>query len=383
MRVTGVPSLWDEDETGSENGTPAGKVKYRARGVLVTERDLAVLRWLGEQFAVRSDVIRWLLGGDRPLSEGRTRQVIDRWRRARLVHQQRFFLGAEPMVWPTREGLRLVLDDYRARTPALSMLAHIHAVSLVRFGLERRSAAQGWVPERALYRARSSPDVHVADGEYTDPSGRRTAVEVELTVKAAERLRRIIGDLTLEYDRVVYVTGDARVAAAVRGAVHALARPTGSNSSTSPPSRCLGRSHEPAGRDPAGGTGFRPVPNAHPRRRGRCGARRLPARLDRRRPLGRGHRKRRLAALARTRSRWRPHWPGRPRRRLGRLPAHHRLVLGPRAIPPPVPARRDAGARPARRGRRHPRRSPPSDLHASPQRARSHPPLPPTQPGPA
>jgi hypothetical protein len=80
----------------------------------------------------------------------------------------------------------------------------------------------GWVPERALYRARPSPDIHVADGEYTDRAGRRTAVEVELTVKAAERLRRIISDLTLEYDQVVYVTGDGRVAAAVRSAVHAL-----------------------------------------------------------------------------------------------------------------------------------------------------------------
>ena len=90
------------------------------------------------------------------------------------------------------------------------------------FANARRGAANGWVPERALYRARRSPDVHVADGEYTDPVGRRAAVEVELTVKAAERLRRIIGDLTLEYDRVVYVTGDARVAAAVRKAVHAL-----------------------------------------------------------------------------------------------------------------------------------------------------------------
>jgi hypothetical protein len=219
--MTGVPSLWDEHETGSENGTQTGKVRDRARGVLVTERDLAVLRWIGEQFAVRADVIRWLLGGDRPLSDGRTRQVIDRWRRAGLVNQQRFFLGAEPVVWPTREGLRLVLDGYRARTPKLSMLAHIHAVSLVRLGLERKGTGKGWVPERALYRARPSPDVHVADGEYTW-DGRRTAVEVELTVKAADRLRRVIGDLTLEYDRVVYVTGDARVTAAVRSAVHAL-----------------------------------------------------------------------------------------------------------------------------------------------------------------
>ena len=135
--------------------------------------------------------------------------LIDRWRRAGLVNQRRFFLRSEPVVWPTREGLRLVLDGYRAKTPALSMLAHIHAVTLVRLGLERRGDVTGWVPERALYRARPSPDVHVADGEYTDRAGRRTAVEVELTVKSADRLRRIIGDLTLEYDRVLYVTGFA------------------------------------------------------------------------------------------------------------------------------------------------------------------------------
>ncbi|HVW32663.1 MAG TPA: hypothetical protein VHL53_09005 [Acidimicrobiia bacterium] len=222
MRVTGVPSLWDNDENKFGNGNEAGKERERPRGVLVTERDLTVLRWISEQFAVRADVIRWLLGGDRPLSEGRTRQVIDRWRRAGLVSQQRFFLGSEPVVWPTREGLRLVLDGYRTKTPALSMLAHIHAVTLVRLGLERRGDVTGWVPERALYRARPSPDVHVADGEYTDRAARRTAIEVELTVKAAGRLRRIIGDLTLEYDRVVYVTGDGRVTAAVRSAVHAL-----------------------------------------------------------------------------------------------------------------------------------------------------------------
>lgn len=224
MSVTGVPSLWadEEEPRAGRDQDRSGKGRDRARGMLVTERDVAVLRWIGEQFAVRADVIRWLLGGDRPLSEGRTRQVIDRWRRAGLVHQRRFFVGAEAVVWPTREGLRLVLDGYRSRTPALSMLAHHHAVSLVRLGLERRGSGRGWVSERALYRARPSPDVHVADGEYTDRHGRRTAVEVELTVKAAERLRRIIGDLTIEYDRVLYVTGDCKVAAAVGRAVNAL-----------------------------------------------------------------------------------------------------------------------------------------------------------------
>lgn len=50
------------------------------------------------------------------------------------------------------------------------MLAHIHAVTLVRFGVERHGAGRDWVPERALYHARRSPDVHVA-GEYTDRAG--------------------------------------------------------------------------------------------------------------------------------------------------------------------------------------------------------------------
>lgn len=56
MRVTGVPSLWDNDENESEKGNEAGKVRERPRGVLVTERDLTVLRWISEQFAVRADV---------------------------------------------------------------------------------------------------------------------------------------------------------------------------------------------------------------------------------------------------------------------------------------------------------------------------------------
>ena len=44
----------------------------RSSGVQLTERDLEVLGWIGDQYAVRTDVIRWLLGDGRPLSDSRT-----------------------------------------------------------------------------------------------------------------------------------------------------------------------------------------------------------------------------------------------------------------------------------------------------------------------
>ena len=44
-------------------------------------------------------------------------------------------------------------------------------------------------------------------------------MEVELTVKSAERLRGIVRDLTLDYAAVLYVVGDRKVGTAVDAAV--------------------------------------------------------------------------------------------------------------------------------------------------------------------
>lgn len=164
----------------------------------------------------------WLLGGDRPLSDGRTRQIVERWRRAGLAHQRRFFAGERPVVWPTREGLRLVLPGHRAKTPKVSMLAHIHAVSLVRLGVECRGLGSEWVGERTLYKERETPRDHVPDGAYLAPDGTRVVVEVECSVKGADRLAGIVGDLTLSHERVLYVVATPAVARAVARAVESV-----------------------------------------------------------------------------------------------------------------------------------------------------------------
>jgi hypothetical protein len=176
----------------------------------ITERDVAALVWLGEQYAARSDVLRVLLGRLSPsstrveglLGETTLRDVLDRWDDRGLIARDRL-LGH---VWaaPTPKALRLVGLDVRPWSFVIPQLAHVHAVGVVRLALEP-SIPQGgrWVSERELRgeSARHVPDgaVELPDdpeaagtglyGQDVDPLPKRVAVEVELTRKSAARLR--------------------------------------------------------------------------------------------------------------------------------------------------------------------------------------------------
>lgn len=194
----------------------------KRQGVQLTERDLEALGWIADQYAVRTDVIRWLLGNGTPLSDSRTRSIVARWQRAGVAESRRFFAGAPHVVWPTRAGTALVRPGWRTRPPTLSMLAHHHAVSQVRLAIERRGHGTDWVCERVLYKQRATPDAHVADGTFRSSRGPVTAVEVELTLKAADRLRDIVRDLTLDHEAVLYIVGDGTIGRAVTAAAEAM-----------------------------------------------------------------------------------------------------------------------------------------------------------------
>lgn len=187
-------------------------------GVQLTERDLEALAWIADQYAVRTDVIRWLLGNGTPLSDSRSRAVVARWQRASVAESRRFFAGAPNVVWLTRAGTALVRPGWRSRPPTLSMLAHHHAVSQVRLAIENRGHGTDWVCERVLYKQRSTPDAHVPDGTFRSSRGPVTAVEVELTLKAGDRLRDIVRELTLDHEAVLYAVGDATIGRAVTAA---------------------------------------------------------------------------------------------------------------------------------------------------------------------
>ncbi len=187
----------------------------------LARRDVAGLRWIAEQYAVRTDVLVHLLGGAVPVSRARAERVVTRWRRAGLVERRRFLAGHPPVVWPTATGLRRIAARYRAHPPAVGLLAHHHAVSLVRLGVERRGGRR-WVSERALQRRHRTRDAHLPDGLFRTRRGRTVAVEVELTRKAGPRLRSIVDELTTEYDLVLYVVDGRAVRTGVEHAVATL-----------------------------------------------------------------------------------------------------------------------------------------------------------------
>jgi hypothetical protein len=173
---------------------------------------VAALRWLGQQYAARADVLRVLLGRLSPgsprvegqLGEETLRQILDRWEARGLIERDR--LLGHLWVAPTVKALRLVGLDVRGWSFVIPQLAHVHAVGIVRLALEPSIPAGGrWLSERELRRETGKshgPDgaIQLPDdpaaiagaglyGEDVDPLPRRVAVEVELTRKGAARLR--------------------------------------------------------------------------------------------------------------------------------------------------------------------------------------------------
>jgi hypothetical protein len=198
------------------------------KGVLrLTERDLAVLTWIGEQYAVRFDTLRQLLDR-RPAGEGgriaprNARRVLARWQALQLVVYRKLLYHEPGWVWLSYRGLREMGLPYRIYTPAAVHLRHFHVVNELRLKLEARYGSRlAWKSERRLRQeAERRPEgerrrVHVTDGELA-LDGAAIGVEVELTQKAAGRLAEILGRLRGQYAGVWYFVNDATEAPARR-----------------------------------------------------------------------------------------------------------------------------------------------------------------------
>jgi hypothetical protein len=120
-------------------------------GPEATARDLAALRFVGEQYAARLDVLAVVLGrlspaaprSAGPLGHRTVRQRVERWEAAGWAVRRRM-LGYT-WVLPTRAGLRLAGLDFDPWTPALDRLAYHHTVAVVRLAREPIPGQSGWV----------------------------------------------------------------------------------------------------------------------------------------------------------------------------------------------------------------------------------------------
>ena len=136
-------------------------------------RDLAALRFAGEQYAARLDVLAVVLGRLSPavvrdasrLGDRTVRQRVERWEAAGWAERRRM-LG-HTWVLVTRAGLRLAGLELDPWMPALDRLAHHHA-AIVRLAREPMPG-QGWLCERELWRRRGKASWHMVDGALPAP----------------------------------------------------------------------------------------------------------------------------------------------------------------------------------------------------------------------
>ena len=185
------------------------------RSMQLSERDRALLAWIGEQYTVRVDLLSVLMArhSDDPDAKTRgrlTHQTVSRrlqaWKRAGLVKTRTFLVGTSATVWLTADGVQAAGLPWRPYEPTLATVAHRHAVGLVR--AEAEAMGLGWICERELREGQGGLPLHLPDGVVVSTDDRakvwRTAVEVELTRKTEARVVAILRHLLSRYDDVVY-----------------------------------------------------------------------------------------------------------------------------------------------------------------------------------
>jgi len=198
---------------------PPPQTKRRADAGLIrtTERDLRLLRVVGEQYALSVPQLARLMGR----SGHAGRWLRERWQRAGWVEGRALLVGKPPFLWLTRRGLNAAGLDYAVWRPRPGALAHVAGVTEVRLDIEQRHPDAEWVSERDLPRIGTGQAAHRPDGLVV-LNGRVVAVEVELTQKDRRRAQRIMGELVVAYQSVTYFASPAP-----RRQLEALAREIG------------------------------------------------------------------------------------------------------------------------------------------------------------
>jgi hypothetical protein len=194
---------------------------------VITERDVMVVRWVGEQYAIPLDVLGELLvrlapadAGTRASRFGEQKvgpaSLASRDRTARrhanrlesMDLLQRFRLTSGPWVAPTRAGLRRVGLSWEPWDVSDWQLNHLEAVARLRLYLQARYPDAEWISERAIRSrwAGSGARVRLADGGLSWPEGGATGVECELHVKRPERYQAVVADVDPHWSEVWWFT---------------------------------------------------------------------------------------------------------------------------------------------------------------------------------
>jgi hypothetical protein len=190
------------------------KHRRKDRGPRLTERDLFVLTWIGEQYALRVDQLRVILAAKSQaeisiLSESAMRHHVTRWEQLGLVEYRKFLAREPGWVWLTPAGLRAVNLEFSVYRPYAGVLEHLYWCNQARLFLVVKRPGV-WRSERYLRtegKEQRSAIVNVPDGQYVWNGG-VIAIEVELSAKREQRLVAHLRSLTGTYQAVWYFITD-------------------------------------------------------------------------------------------------------------------------------------------------------------------------------
>lgn len=189
----------------------------------MTVRDLWVLRWIGEQYAIRFDQLQQLLSrepghhsqdkapGPHGVTDSAVDQVIQRWLlEPAWVVYERIYTNAPGWIWLTRSCERLLELPYARHNLRESRLSHRYYINHIRLDYERRHPEYWWMSERTLLsqlprRNQGDELPHIPDAEVWLSPTRSVAVEVELSPKGDDEIDAILLEL-LEGERPRYRT---------------------------------------------------------------------------------------------------------------------------------------------------------------------------------
>lgn len=189
------------------------------RSIHYTKRDLAVLRWMGEQYLARLDQVALLLARgckteEQPapgvvprLSVSRTKSLLTRWQKAGLIEKEQILYKQPLWAWLTVEGLAQVDLPFRSVSPRVGQLEHLYYVNQARLLLEGQRPTLRWQSERA-FRSEETSGIggrgHWPDGVVINEDGKAVAVEVELQHKGHRRVREIVYESLQHYQTIWY-----------------------------------------------------------------------------------------------------------------------------------------------------------------------------------
>ena len=223
--------------SSQEQGKPSGPRKSQADkdSAQLRQRDLDILRLIGEQTAYRFDQLQTLLARHPDtrakdptfLSQSQTYTLIRRWKRLDLVTSRKIYHDEPGWISLTQRGLALVGISARSLVPLYAQLNHLFWVNETRALVQERYGSRPgfqWESQREYqyfktqqtqepdesipleYQSLHHPDAVLRYRLEEDPEAPEivSAIEIELYQKEYPTWKKIFVDLTRFFDCAHY-----------------------------------------------------------------------------------------------------------------------------------------------------------------------------------